>query len=146
MPLTGTGLIGGKANALECQQGHQHAQGRCRADRQIDFAGDNTPGFANFEHNTNYSSSSIRLLAEANSHISPDELGGFPLSLIVLRYPSIIAVMEKTRVLLAGEHAVVRAGIGKALGELDGLEIIEEWTVITSRINHSVICAWLCIY
>ena len=54
--------------------------------------------------------------------------------------------MEKTRVLLAGEHAVVRAGIGKALGELDGLEIIEEWTVITSRINHSVICAWLCIY
>jgi len=25
----GTWLIGGKANALECQQGHQHAQGRC---------------------------------------------------------------------------------------------------------------------
>jgi DNA-binding NarL/FixJ family response regulator len=34
--------------------------------------------------------------------------------------------MDKTRVLLADDHAVVRAGIGKALGELDNLEIIEE--------------------
>ncbi len=34
--------------------------------------------------------------------------------------------MDKTRVLLADDHAVVRAGIGKALGELDGLEIVEE--------------------
>jgi DNA-binding NarL/FixJ family response regulator len=30
--------------------------------------------------------------------------------------------MDKTRVLLADDHAIVRAGIGKALGELDGLE------------------------
>jgi DNA-binding NarL/FixJ family response regulator len=41
-------------------------------------------------------------------------------------YQSIIAVMDKTRVLLADDHAIVRAGIGKALGELDGLEIVEE--------------------
>jgi AmiR/NasT family two-component response regulator len=34
--------------------------------------------------------------------------------------------MDKTRVLLADDHAIVRAGIGKALGELDGLEIVEE--------------------
>jgi hypothetical protein len=78
MPLTGTWLIGGKANALECQRGHQRAQGRRRADRQINFAGDNDQGFANSEHNTDYSSPSIRFLTEANSHISPEELGGFP--------------------------------------------------------------------
>jgi DNA-binding NarL/FixJ family response regulator len=34
--------------------------------------------------------------------------------------------MDKTRVLLADDHAVVRAGIGKALGEVDGLEIVGE--------------------
>jgi DNA-binding NarL/FixJ family response regulator len=34
--------------------------------------------------------------------------------------------MDKTRVLLADDHAIVRAGIGKALGELDDLEIVEE--------------------
>jgi DNA-binding NarL/FixJ family response regulator len=34
--------------------------------------------------------------------------------------------MDKTRVLLADDHAIVRAGIGKALSELDGLEIVEE--------------------
>jgi DNA-binding NarL/FixJ family response regulator len=34
--------------------------------------------------------------------------------------------MEKTRVLLADDHAVVRAGIAKALSELHGLEIVEE--------------------
>ena len=34
--------------------------------------------------------------------------------------------MSKTRVLLADDHAVVRAGIGKALGELDELEIVGE--------------------
>jgi len=34
--------------------------------------------------------------------------------------------MDKTRVLLADDHDVVRAGIGKALGEVDGLEIVGE--------------------
>lgn len=34
--------------------------------------------------------------------------------------------MNKARVLLADDHAVVRAGIGKALGELDGVEIVGE--------------------
>jgi len=34
--------------------------------------------------------------------------------------------MNNTRVLLADDHAVVRAGIGKALGEVDGLEIVGE--------------------
>jgi DNA-binding NarL/FixJ family response regulator len=34
--------------------------------------------------------------------------------------------MDKTRVLLADDHAIVRAGIGKALGELEGLEIVGE--------------------
>lgn len=34
--------------------------------------------------------------------------------------------MGKTRVLLADDHDVVRAGIGKALGEVDGLEIVGE--------------------
>ena len=34
--------------------------------------------------------------------------------------------MDKTRVLLADDHAVVRAGIGKALSELDELEIVGE--------------------
>ncbi len=34
--------------------------------------------------------------------------------------------MSKTRVLLADDHDVVRAGIGKALGEVDGLEIVGE--------------------
>jgi DNA-binding NarL/FixJ family response regulator len=34
--------------------------------------------------------------------------------------------MHKTRVLLADDHAVVRAGIGKALSEIDSLEIVGE--------------------
>ena len=34
--------------------------------------------------------------------------------------------MNKTRVLLADDHAVVRAGISKALGELNELEIVGE--------------------
>jgi DNA-binding NarL/FixJ family response regulator len=34
--------------------------------------------------------------------------------------------MSKTRVLLADDHAIVRAGIGKALGEIDDLEIVGE--------------------
>ena len=34
--------------------------------------------------------------------------------------------MDKTRVLLADDHAIVRAGIGKALSEVDGLEIAGE--------------------
>jgi hypothetical protein len=36
---------------------------------------------------------------------------------------STIAVTDKTRVPLADDHAIVRAGIGKALGELESLEI-----------------------
>lgn len=34
--------------------------------------------------------------------------------------------MQPVRVLLADDHALVRAGIGKALGELDGVEIVGE--------------------
>jgi len=44
--------------------------------------------------------------------------------------------MDKTRVLLADDHAIVRAGIGKALGELDGLEVVEEVAMA-----HSFRCA-----